>query len=138
MRTRRQFILVLGVAAVSLFGTAALAAQPSVEVIALAHSPVQNALKPVREVLAKYAGKVRVVEVDAESPDGDKRLKAVGLKGHIPIAILIDGRKTFKRADGTTIEFVNFPVAAGNPLGLNGAWTVGDFETALRVALGEK
>jgi hypothetical protein len=138
MRTRRQFILVLGAAVVGLFGTVALAAQPSVEVIALAHGPVQNALKPVREVLAKYAGKVRVVEVDAESPDGEKRLKAVGLKGHIPIALLIDGRKAFKRADGKTIEFVNFPVAAGNPLGLNGAWTVADFETALRAALGEK
>ena len=138
MNTRRQFVLILGAAFIALFGPAALAAQPNVEVIAMGHWPVQNALKPVRDVLAKYAGKVRVVELDAESADGEKRLKAVGLKGHIPLALLIDGNKSFKLPDGKTIEFVNFPAAAGNPMGLNGAWTVADFETALRAALGEK
>ncbi len=138
MNRRRQFILMLGASLGFLLGPIALAAQPSVEVIALGHWPVQNALKPVREVLAKYTGKVRVTELDAESADGEKRLKAVGLKGHIPIALLVNGSKSFKRPDGKTIEFVNFPAAAGNPLGLNGAWTVADFETALRAALGEK
>jgi hypothetical protein len=138
MLTRRQFIFVLGAASIGLIARAASASQPTVEVIALGHSPVQNALKPVREVLAKYAGKVRVVDLDAESPEGEKRLKAVGLKGHIPIAIFIDGNKSYKLPSGKSIEFVNFPAAAGNPMGLNGAWTVADFETALRTALGEK
>jgi hypothetical protein len=128
----------LGVASIALFGPVARATQPTVEVIAMGHSPVQNALKPVREVLTKYAGKVRVIELDAESPDGEKRLKTVGLKGHIPIALLIDGNKSFKLPDGKSIEFINFPAAAGNPMGLNGAWTVADFEAALRAALGEK
>jgi|SRR5664279_4138407 len=138
MRTRRQFVHTLGAATVALFAPVAFAAQPSVEVIALGHWPVQNALMPVREVLARYAGKIRIVELDAESPEGEKRLKAVGLKGHIPIALLIDGKKTFKLADGKTVEFVNFPAAAGNPMGQNGAWTVAQFEAALRAALGEK
>jgi hypothetical protein len=138
MRTRRQFVLMLGAASIALFASHAFAAQPTVEVIAIGHWPVQNALKPVREVLAKYAGKIRVVDLDAESADGEKRLKAVGLKGHIPIALLIDGTKSFKLSDGKTIEFVNFPAAAGNPMGLNGAWTVADFDAALRAALGEK
>ena len=104
----------------------------------MAHSPVQTALKPVRDLLAKYQGRVRVVETDIESPDGVKRLKAVGLKGHIPIVLLIDGKKSFKRADGKTVDFVNFPVAAGNPMNLNGTWSVADFEAALRASLGEK
>ena len=137
-RTRRRSILVLGAASIALIAPAVRASQPTVEVIALGHSPVQNALKPVREVLAKYAGKVRVVDLDAESPEGEKRLKAVGLKGHIPIAILIDGNKSYRSPSGKVIEFVNFPTAAGNPAGLNGTWTVADFETALRAALGEK
>jgi hypothetical protein len=128
----------LGAASIALFASHAIAAQPTVEVIAMGHWPVQNALKPVRDVLAKYAGKIRVVDLDAESADGEKRLKAVGLKGHIPIALLIDGNKSFKLPDGKTIEFVNFPAAAGNPMGLNGAWTVADLEAALRAALGEK
>lgn len=138
MRTRRQFVYTLGAATAALFAPVAFAAQPSVEVIALGHWPVQNALKPVREVLARYAGKIRVVELDAESPEGEKRLKAVGLKGHIPIALLIDGKRAFKLADGKTVEFVNFPAAAGSPMGQNGAWTVAQFEAALRATLDEK
>ena len=138
MMSRRQVFLMIGAAGVALSGGYAAAAQPVVEVLAMAHSPVQNALKPVRDLLAKYQGRVRVTEADIESPDGVKRLKAIGLKGHIPIVLLIDGNKSFKRADGKTVDFVNFPVTADNPLNLNGTWSVADFEAALRASLGEK
>jgi hypothetical protein len=138
MMSRRQVFLMIGAAGVALSGGYAAAAQPVVEVLAMAHSPVQNALKPVRDLLAKYQGRVRVTEADIESPDGVKRLKAIGLKGHIPIVLLIDGNKSFKRADGKTVDFVNFPVAADNPLNMNGTWSVADFEAALRASLGEK
>ena len=138
MMSRRQVLLMIGVAGVALSGGYAAAAQPVVEVLAMAHWPVQNALKPVRDLLAKYQGRVRVTEADIESPDGVKRLKAVGLKGHIPIVLLIDGNKSFKRADGKTVDFVNFPVAADNPLNMNVTWSVADFEAALRASLGEK
>ena len=135
MITRRTVLLA---AAGLLVAGRALAAQPVIEVLAMGHSPVQSALKPVRELLAKYPGRVRVSETDIESPDGVKRLKAVGLKGHIPIVLLIDGKQSFTRADGKTVEFVNFPAAAGNPMNLNGTWSVADFEAALRASLGEK
>ena len=138
MMSRRQVFLMIGAAGVALSGGYAAAAQPVIEVLAMAHSPVQNALKPVRDLLAKYQGRVRVTEADIESPDGVKRLKAIGLKGHIPIVLLIDGNKSFKRADGKTVDFVNFPVAADNPLNMNGTWSVADFEAALRASLGEK
>jgi ABC-type glycerol-3-phosphate transport system substrate-binding protein len=138
MISRRQVFLMIGAASVALSGGYAAAAQPVVEVLAMTHWPVQNALKPVREFLAKYDGRIRVVDMDIEGPDGMKRPKAVGLKGHIPIVLLIDGKKDFKRADGKTVDFVNFPVAAGNPMNLNGTWSVADFETALRASLGEK
>ena len=135
MITRRTGLILL---AAVLTAPAAWAAEPTVEVLAMGHSPVQSALKPVRDLLAKYQGRIRVTETDIESPDGVKRLKAVGLKGHIPIVLLIDGKQSFKRADGKTIDFVNFPVAAGNPMNLNGTWSVADFEAALRASLGEK
>jgi ABC-type glycerol-3-phosphate transport system substrate-binding protein len=138
MMSRRTALLTIAAAAIIVSAGQATAASPVVEVLAMAHSPVQNALKPVRDLLAKYQGRVRVTEADIESPDGVKRLKAVGLKGHIPIVLLIDGNKSFKRTDGKTIDFVNFPVAADNPLNLNGSWSVADFEAALRASLGEK
>ena len=138
MITRRKTLMLIAAASVVGSSRAALAAQPVVEVLAMAHWPVQRALKPVRDLLAKYQGRVRVADLDIESEDGVKRLKAVGLKGHIPVVLLIDGNKSFRRADGKTIDFVNFPAAADNPMNLNGTWSVADFEAALRAALGEK
>jgi hypothetical protein len=138
MISRRDLLLSIAGTAVVLSGRGAAAGQPVVEVMAMSHSPVQSALKPVRDLLAKYQGRVRVVDIDIESAEGVKRLKAIGLKGHIPIVLLIDANRSFKRAEGKTVEFVNFPVAAGNPLNLNGTWSVADFEAALRAALGEK
>jgi hypothetical protein len=137
MTTRRGFLAALAGCAALFAAGASYAAQPVVEILALPHSPVKSALEPVRSILVKYAGRVRLVDMDIESADGAKRQKAIGLKGHVPILLLIDGRKDFKRADGTVVEFVNFPAAAGNPLGLDGSWTVADFEAALQAALGE-
>jgi hypothetical protein len=56
------------------------------------------------------------------------------LRGHIPIIILINGSKSFKRPDGKAIEFVNFPAASSNPMGMNGAWTMNDLEAAIQAA----
>jgi hypothetical protein len=107
------------------------ARQPTVEIIAMAHSPVQSALRPRREWLAKQDGKLRVVEIDAESGEGEQRLQSAGLKGHIPIVILIDGKYRYQRQDGSSTEFVNFPAAAGNPTGFSGTWAAEDVEAVL-------
>src|ERR1039458_9221287 len=104
MMSRRQVFLMIGAAGVALSGGYAAAAQPVVEVLAMTHWPVQKALKPVRDLLAKYDGRVRVVDMGIEGAEGVKRLKAVGLKGHIPIVLLIDGNKSFKRSEEHTSE----------------------------------
>jgi hypothetical protein len=137
MKTRRGFLVTLAGGALAFATGTSYAAQPVVEILAMTHSPVRSALAPVRAIVARYKDRVRLVELDIESADGEKRQKAIGLKGHIPIVLLIDGRRSFKRPDGTTVEFVNVPAAAGNPLGLNGSWTVADFEAALLAAVGE-
>ena len=78
-----------------------------------------------------------MVELDSESPAGEKRIKAVGEKGHVPILLLVNGSDKFKRPDGTAVVFKDFPAGAGNPLGLNGSWSVADFEAAVKAALGQ-
>jgi hypothetical protein len=118
-------VLPVGASAVGATG------QPSIEIIAMAHPPVQGALKPLREWLAQQGGRLRVVEIDAESAEGEQRLQSAGLKGHVPIVILIDGKYRFQRQDGSTTEFVNFPAAAGNPTGFNGTWAAEDVEAVL-------
>jgi ABC-type glycerol-3-phosphate transport system substrate-binding protein len=138
MKTRRDLLALAAGGAVALLAGPAFSAQPVVEVLSMSHWPVRDALKPVMEVLARYQGRVQVKQMDIEGDDGVKRLKSIGLKGHIPIVLMIDGVRTFKRADGSNVEFLNFPAAANNPMGLNGAWRVSDFEDALKAALGEK
>jgi hypothetical protein len=137
MHTRRTLLIALATGAAALAAGRVAAASPVIEIVAMSHWPVQDALKPARKLLADLGGRVRVIETDIDSPDGVKRVKAVGLKGHIPIVLLINGDYHYRRADGTTVEFVNFPAKAGNPLGLNGSWTSADFEAAVGAALGE-
>jgi hypothetical protein len=137
MPARRDVLAaVLAGAAIALLRAARAAAPPTIEIIALSHWPVQNALKPVRDFLASLGARVKVVESDAESPAGEKRIAALGQKGHIPILLVINGSDVFKRTDGTAVLFKDFPAKADNPLGINGSWTVADFEAAVNAALG--
>lgn len=70
----------------------ALAAPPEVEIIAMSHPPVKAALSPLRDWLAAQGKKITVKEIDSESADGIKRMKSVGISGHIPVLILVDGQ----------------------------------------------
>jgi hypothetical protein len=106
-QTRRRWIATLMAAAASLtMLPAAHAAQPVVEIIAFAHPPVLSALKPLRDWLAAQGSKVKVVEIDLETPAGEKRLQAVGVTGHVPVVVLIDGQHRHQRADGSAVGFV--------------------------------
>lgn len=131
MNTRRNFLAVLAASALTLAAGSALAAPPTIEIVAMAHPPVKMALAPLRNWLAAQGGKLKVVEVDVESPQGEKRLAAVGLDGHIPIVILIDGQYRQKRKDGAAMEFVNFPAIEGAPPGVRGKWTTADVQAVL-------
>lgn len=131
MNMRRNLFAALAASAVTLAAGSALAAPPTVEILAMAHPPVKMALAPLRNWLAAQGGKLKVVEVDVESPQGEKRLAAAGLDGHIPIVILIDGQYRQKRKDGTAMEFVNFPAIEDAPTGVRGKWTTADVQAVL-------
>lgn len=135
MRRHRTLLTVLAIAIVAISGCATKAAPPTVEIVSLSHWPVQSALKPIRDMLASYGTRIRVVELNAEEAKGQERLASAGLKGHIPLVIFIDGSYRTKRSDGTVVEFVSFPAAARNPMGLNGAWTAEDLEAAIKERL---
>lgn len=110
----------------------ASAAPPVVEIVAMAHPPVKMALAPLRTWLAAQGGQLKVIETDVESPQGEKRLQSIGLAGHVPIVILIDGQYRHKRKDGTALELLNFPAVDGAPAGVRGAWTTADVEALLK------
>ncbi len=46
-----------------------------------------------RDWLATQGTRLKVVEIDMETPTGEKRLQAVGVTGHVPVVVLIDGQR---------------------------------------------
>lgn len=134
--SRRRWLTALATASASLLlAHAAHAAQPVVEIIAFAHPPVQSALKPLREWLATQGSRLKVVEIDMETPAGEKRLQAVGVTGHVPVVVLIDGQHLHKRADGSSVDLVSFPAGPGTPQGVKGTWSAADVEAILKPRL---
>jgi hypothetical protein len=128
---RRQFLTFAG-SALLLTGSNVFAATPVVEIIAFAHSPVESALKPLRQWLAQQGSKVRVVEADMEGIGAQRKLKAIGLTGHLPVVVLVDGQYRHVRKDGSTVEFVNFPGGPGTPQGIKTTWTSSDVEAVVK------
>jgi hypothetical protein len=51
------------------------------------------------------------------------------LKGHLPIVMAINGQYKQLRADGSSVEFVSFPAAAGSKPGTG--WTLEDVKAAV-------
>lgn len=129
---RRKFLTQLAAGSLAVAAGSAWAAQPVVEIIAFAHPPVQSALKPLRDWLAPQGGKLRVVEIDMESAEAEQRLKAIGLKGHIPVVVLVDGAYKHKFQDGRVVEFLSFPAGPGTPAGVKGTWSAEDVKLVLK------
>jgi len=119
-------------AALLAFALPVRAAPPVVEIVAMPHPPVKLALQPLRDWLAQQGARLKVVETDVESPAGEKKLAGVGLSGHIPVVILIDGQYRVKRPDGSTVDLVNFPNQPNTPAGARGQWVIPDVQAALQ------
>lgn len=127
---RRTLIHIPFAAALPMSMGAAWAAPPVVEIIAFAHPPVRSALKPLRDWLINQGKQVSVLEIDMETPAGEKRAAAVGVTGHVPILILVDGKFVFSRKDGSVIELKSFPAATN----MKGSWTIEDAKAVISPA----
>lgn len=137
MINRRALMAAIAVIALLQSTPTAYAADPvEVEIIGLAHWPVRNALEPIREMLEGFGSQIIVTEYDADTQEGKDKMSDAGQRGHVPVLILIDGEYQFTREDGSKIEFLNFPADAENPANLNGAWSVGDVEYVVTLAVG--
>ncbi len=129
---RRHLLSHMAVAILGLAAGPAWAAPPVIEIIAFAHPPVQSALKPLREWLVAQGSKIKVIEVDMETPEGERRLKALGITRHVPVVVLVDGTYRHVRKDGSAVEFVSFPAGPGTPAGVKGGWSAEDVKAAVQ------
>ena len=103
----------------------------SIEIIGFGHPPVELALKQTRQWPSKQVGELRVIEINMESPEAVARLKALGLNGHFPVVILIEGQHRFTNRDGSFVEFVGFQCGLGVPGGAKSKRSAADIETAV-------
>jgi hypothetical protein len=132
---RRRLLVRTGVclaAGLAFQASIAWAAPPVVEIIAFAHPPVQTALKPLREWLSSQGTRVRVVEIDMESPAAAKRLQTLGIGGHVPIVILVNGQYKRTRKDGSSVELVGFPSGLMAPAAAKGGWSTEDAQAMVK------
>jgi hypothetical protein len=133
MPTTRQHLLnFIAFATLQTVSGLSHAAAPVVEIIALSHPPVASALKPLRDWLGAQGNKVKLIEIDMESAEGQKRLTAAGVKGHTPILILINGQYKLNRTDGSTVELLSFPAGPTTPTGVKGGWSADDIKALLK------
>ncbi|GAB2715907.1 hypothetical protein [Streptomyces bullii] len=93
-----------------------------VDVIYLNHPPVQPVLKDIDQVLAGYKEKVSVTRHDADTSEGKEFADEHGLTGHVAIAVLIDGKVSFK----------GFPAGEAPVKSAEGDWEIEDLDAALR------
>jgi hypothetical protein len=131
----------LGLAACSALPAGAGAADPAgtplppgtvaVDIIALNHPPLRPVLAEVDQLLAPYGAKVHVTHYDFDTPEGADFAKKMGLSGHIPVVIYVNGKDTFT-LNGRKVTFESFPQGQGTGMVADGAWTTADLDAVLK------
>jgi len=101
-----------------------------VELIYLDHPPVRQVLTDIDAVLAKYASKLEVKRLDAESEQGKDLAEANGLTGHLALAVIIDG-VVETELDGRKIRFEGFPEGRAPIASAQGSWKIDDLDAVL-------
>jgi ABC-type glycerol-3-phosphate transport system substrate-binding protein len=107
----------------------------TVEIVSLNHPPVRPVLDQVDALLKPYGAKVKVTRYDFDTPEGAAFAQKMGLTGHDPLAIFVNGSQSFN-LDGRTVTFNSFPQGGGTGMVPDGAWTVADLEAVLKKVTG--
>jgi hypothetical protein len=114
-------------------GTPLPAGAVSVDIIALNHPPLRPVLAEVDQLLTPYGAKVHVTHYDFDTPEGANFAQKMGLSGHIPLVIFVNGKDTFT-LNGRKVSFESFPQGQGTGMVADGAWTTADLDTVLKQA----
>ncbi len=102
----------------------------SVEIIYLNHGPVRGVLTDIDKLLANYGEKVAVTRYDFNSPEGETFAQSHDLKGHIPLAIFVNGSMDFTVGERSG-QFYSFPQGQGTGVVPDGAWSLDDLQQVL-------
>jgi hypothetical protein len=113
------------------------AAKPvKVDVLFMNHGPLMSTVSKMKSIFSGYGNELSISWYDFDTKEGEQFMGKMGLKGHIPLIIWIDG--TPKRTVGAKeITFAGFPTGSGPPM-FRGKWTMDELKTALDQATGKK
>ena len=108
----------------------------TVDIVYLNHPPVLPILEEIDATLKSYGERVKVSRYDFDTTEGAAFAQKVGITGHDPLAIFVNGSQSFD-LDGRTVTFNSFPQGGGTGMVPDGAWTVADLATVLKKILGQ-
>jgi hypothetical protein len=120
------FCLLVFVAPIQAGGTEPI----KVEILYMNHGPLRPTIRNLQELFSHYQGKVNVSWYDEDRKEGKDFEKDKGIQGHIPLLILIKGKKDFIR-EGKTIIFEGFPSGSGPFKEVEGNWSIADLQRLL-------
>jgi hypothetical protein len=100
------------------------------EIIYMNHGPMQPTIRNLKELFDEYHGKVITLWFDADSSSGKDFMKEKKIQGHIPLLILVNGKKSFS-INGKDITFQGFPTGASPFKKVEGNWAIADLRQLL-------
>ena len=100
-----------------------------VDVLYMNHGPMRPTLRNLDDLFSSYGSKIAVSRHDFESKEGEQFKAQKGIRGHVPLAIWIEGKSTVQ-VDGKPVTFSGFPTGSG-PSFFQGKWDIDDLKMAL-------
>ena len=101
-----------------------------VEILYMNHGPLRPTIRNLQELFGHYQGKVNVSWYDEDQNEGKTFQKEKRIQGHVPLLMLIKGKKDFV-IEGKTIIFEGFPSGSGPFKEVEGNWSIADLQRLL-------
>ena len=101
-----------------------------VEILYMNHGPLRPTIRNLQELFSHYQGKVNVSWYDEDQKEGQSFQKEKGVQGHVPLLMLIKGKKDFV-IEGKNIIFEGFPSGSGPFKEVEGNWSIADLQRLL-------
>jgi hypothetical protein len=101
-----------------------------IEILYMNHGPLRPTIRNLQELFGQYQGQVNVVWYDEDQKESKAFEKDKGIQGHVPLLMLINGKKEFV-VEGKTIIFEGFPSGSGPFKEVEGDWSITDLQRLL-------
>ena len=120
----------------ALIAHSACGADIQMEIFFLPHPPAMAVVDEVEKVAAEFDNIV-ITRYSFDDPSSEKLLKKYDLKGHMPVAIFINGQNSFT-VNGQKISLRNFPKGNAFVPMFKGEWDYADLRIILQQISGGK